>query len=260
MGLARDSPCFLPSDFGPIEWDIEDDPQVSGDSGDPLDPQTGTSVTLTVTAPAADTGRAFKLNYRIRAKVTIEGATHYGDWEPIIQDDKDQLRQIYIDTGYSPVPSRSSAALVTAGTYQNPGNLSFEELSCNAGSYCGGHAYQLNNTVATVFQSVRNQHGGPIIVNSAYRCPRWNIHEGGETNSKHTQGNAFDFDNGEAPQNWAVAQSAMNAEVSTSKILLYPQSGSYHDLQWFIDNGYNGTNLPPGWTTYRFGHVTTSTD
>ena len=107
----------------------------------------------------------------------------------------------------------------------------------------------------------RNEHGGPIHdVTSAYRCPRWNIHEGGTTNSRHTQGDAFDFDDGDAPENWAVAWSAKDVGIYTVKILLYPQNGggSYQPLQWFIDHGYNGTNLPLGWTMYRFGHITTS--
>jgi hypothetical protein len=66
-----------------IQWDIEDDPGLSGDSGDPADPQTGDDVTLTVTAPAAGRGRNYKLNYRIRASVTIAGKTDYSNWVTI---------------------------------------------------------------------------------------------------------------------------------------------------------------------------------
>jgi hypothetical protein len=242
-----------------IEWEMEDDPGVTGDSGNPDVSQKGNNVTLAVTAPAATSGRDFKLNYRIRASLTINGSTCYSAWEAIIQDDKDQLRQQYVDTGYSPIPARTSSALKNSSTYVNPGNLTFSEAQCNGASYCGNHEYLLDNTLSSVFQDVRDELGSPIYVTSAYRCPRWNIHEGGTANSRHTQGNAFDFDNGEAQENWAVAQAAKAAGVATTKILLYPQSGggTYKTLSWLESNGYNDTNLPPGWTTYRFGHITT---
>lgn len=253
-------PDYLDSTYNSqIEWEIQDNPSVTGNSGDPDDSETGNNVTLTVTAPSASSGRDFKLNYRIRASLTIDGCTCDSEWEEIIQDDKDQLRQLYVDTGYSPIPSRTSSAMVNSSTYVNPGNLSFSELNCN-GSSCGNHAYQLDNTVSTVFQTVRDEYGGPIIVTSAYRCPRWNIQVGGTTDSKHTQGNAFDFDNGSTSTNWAVAQSAKDAGISTSKILLYPQTGggSYKTLSTLETGGYNATNLPSGWTEYNFGHITTN--
>jgi len=247
-----------------IEWEIEDDPSVTGDSGDPDDSETGNNVSLTVTAPSASSGRNFKLNYRIRASLTIDSRTFDSAWEAIIQDDKDQLRQLYVDTGYSPIPSRTSSAMVNSSTYQNPGNLSFNELDCNGdehSNYCGGHTYQLDSTVSTVFQTIRNAYESAIPVSSVYRCPRWNIHEGGTTNSKHTQGNAFDYWNLGTTAHWDVAWTAYDeCNISASKILLYPQSGggSYKNLQYFITNGYNGTNLPPGWTAIQNGHITTN--
>lgn len=243
-----------------IQWDIEDDPGLSGDSGDPADPQTGDRVTLTVTAPRKTNGRNHKLNYRIRASVTIEGKTGYSNWVTIEQDDKDQLRQQYEDvsTNINP-PARSSRTLVNRATYVNPGNLTFDEINCNGGSYCANHAYQVDVNVSRRFQEVRNEHGAPISVTSCYRCPIWNKHEKGAPNSKHISGYAFDFDNGGAAENWAVAQSAIavGVDIPASKILLYRNNAQNQTLEWLINNDYNDTNLPPGWTTYQKGHVST---
>lgn len=41
-------------------------------------------------------------------------------------------------------------------------------------------------------QALRDQLGHPIIINSAGRTPKWNRHVGGEPNSFHLQGRAFD--------------------------------------------------------------------
>ena len=246
-----------------IQWDIEDEPGLSGDSGDPADPQTGNDVTLTVTVPTMNLGRNHKLNYRIRASVTIEGKTGYSNWVTIEQDDKDQLRQQYEDvsTGINS-PARSSHTLVNRVTYVNLGNLTFDELNCNGeeyDGYCGNHTYQVDVNVSRRFQEVRNEHGAPIFVTSCYRCPIWNKREGGSRNSKHISGHAFDFDNGGAVENWAVAQSAiaLGVDIPTSKILLYRNNTQNQTLEWLIDNDYNDTNLPPGWTMYQKGHVST---
>ena len=80
-----------------IEWEIQDNPDVTGDSGDPDDAETGTNVTLTVVAIAAPAGRNFRLNYRIQASLEItEGTKTYradSEWKLIQQDERDYLRQ-----------------------------------------------------------------------------------------------------------------------------------------------------------------------
>jgi hypothetical protein len=151
--------------------------------------------------------------------------------------------------------------LVNRVTYVNPGNLTFDELNCNGGGYCINHAYQVDVNVSRRFQDVRNEHGAPIFVTSCYRCPRYNKSDSvrGASTSKHIEGHAFDFDNGGAVENWAVAQSAiaLGVDIPTSKILLYRNDTQRQTLRWLIDNDYNDTNLPPGWTTYQKGHVST---
>ena len=84
-----------------IEWEIDDDPNTTGYSGDPKDPEKGDDVKLIVTAPSAPNGRGFPLNYRIRASLTIAGNTITSDPEYIKQDDRDQLRQQYEDLKYN---------------------------------------------------------------------------------------------------------------------------------------------------------------
>jgi len=171
------------------------------------------------------------------------------------QDGQSLLRQKYVDVYGATPPAHS--ALDDANSYSDPGNLLFDDAKCKGSSYCGNHAFQYFNTVLSGFQSVRDQYGGAITVTSCYRCPTWNKHEGGGDNSKHIWGNAFDFDNGSTSTNWNIAQAADSAGISHLKILLYKDETTYKNLKDLIDGGYNATNLPPGWTEYDFGHIST---
>ena len=139
-----------------IEWEIQDNPDVTGDSGDPDDAETGTNVTLTVVAPAAPAGRNFRLNYRIQASLEItEGTKIYladSEWKLIQQDERDYLRQQYMDipTGSIQPPARS--ALINA----LPGpEFDYDDLSCNGGTYCNSHTFQWDDTVSAGFLKVR---------------------------------------------------------------------------------------------------------
>ena len=233
-------PDSLDATYNPqIEWELQDNPDVTGDSGDPDDTETGTNVTLTVVAPAAPSGRNFRLNYRIQASLEItEGTKTYRadpEWKPIQQDERDYLRQQYMDmptgTGareilppprvHQVVGNRNRIrGLVDRGAYIPPadeGTMSFDELNCNGDSREPNHyphTMQWDNTVSTGFQLVRDEHNqaripdpanpgseidnpyrGIIWVTSTYRCPIWNRHEGGDPASRHMAGDAFDWDN-----------------------------------------------------------------
>ena len=249
-----------------IEWEIEDNPAVGGNSGNPADPETSNEVTLTITVPEVTAGRNYRLNYRIQASLTIAGSIATSNWATIQQDGRDYLRQQYedVDTTRRGLtilpPARTSAALVTAATYVNPGNLSFNELNCNGGRFCANHAYQLDDTASNRFQAVRNELGVAINVTSCYRCPRWNEREGGVNTSRHIRGHAFDFDNHSTVANWEVAVNAVEAGIPATSILLYNQIRQYKSFHWLTNNRYNADNLPDGWTTYAHGHISTSAD
>jgi hypothetical protein len=138
--------------------------------------------------------------------------------------------------------------------YENPGNFSFQELSCNHGSLPDSHPHwQLDKGVSGLFQDVRDEHGSSITVTSAYRCPRKNNSIGSLATSHHAYGRAFDFSQGTAQGNWDVAQAAADAGVNMNRIRLYFNSSSY-SFQFLTANGYSGSILPSGWTTYTNGH------
>ena len=147
----------------------------------------------------------------------------------------------------------------------NPGNLTFNELNCNGedndrNNTHVDHAFQWNDTVPARFQAVRNAYGNPINVTSCYRCPRHNASVGGVVTSRHIRGQAFDFDNGTAA-NWTIAIDAADdggAQIPMTSILLYSQNGTSLTLRQLIDGGFNANNLPPRWTEYRNGHISTS--
>ena len=321
-----------------INWEIEDDPDVAGNSGDPPDvqadpqatpqdnqPRGGANGIVKVVArilPVIDVnpgpgvrmripGRDHHLNYRIRSNfVLTDGTKTYptvSEWKAIRQDDRDYIRQQYMDMdtltfrrpprGTQRVDNRNRG-LVTIGTYGNPGNITFNELSCNGLGYCLNHVYHWDNTVAAVFQLIRDEHNaatvpneednaqitnpytGGIRVTSTFRCPRWHVTQADSRASWHIRGDAFDFNQRadigtvedgsnwtQAQRNWAVALSAEREMIPQDDILLYPETGGPRNLAW-LKNAANNTNynddypnrlsVPPGWNTYRQGHISTN--
>ena len=264
-----------------IEWEIQDNPDVTGDSGDPDDAETGTNVTLPAVALAAPAGRNFRLNYRIQASLEItEGTKTYkadSEWKLIQQDERDYLRQQYMDINTGSIQPPARSALIDT----LPGNIfSFDDFSCNGGTYCNNHTFEWDDTVSAGFLKVRKKYheaySAGISVTSAYRCPRYNKKPsvGGATTSRHIQGDAFDFDNGTNLANWNVARKAEDAMIPRTSILLYRQSDKKatgpksQNLQWLIDRGCNAETLPqpnPGetwtaWTEYNYGHISTEWD
>ena len=332
-------PDSLDATYNPmINWKIEDDPDVAGDSGDPpdvdADPQTtpqdneprgGANGIVRVIAsviPEIDVnpgpgmrmripGRDHHLNYRIRSNfVLTDGTKTYpavSEWKAIRQDDRDYIRQQYMDMDTLTFrrPPRETQridnrdrGLVTMGTYDDPGNITFNDLSCNGLGYCLNHVYHWDNTVAAVFQLIRDEHNaatvpneednaqitnpytGGIRVTSAFRCPRWHVTQADSRASWHIRGDAFDFNQRadigtvedgsnwtQAQRNWAVALSAEREMIPQDDILLYPETGGSRNLAW-LKNTANNTNynddypnrlsVPPGWNTYRQGHISTN--
>ena len=340
--LADIKPDTLDATYNPlINWAIEDNPDVAGDSGDPpdvdADPQTtpqdneprgGANGIVRVIARAlpmidvdADPrphrvrmripGRDHHLNYRIRANfVLTDGTKTYpavSEWKAIRQDDRDYIRQQYMDMDTLTFrrPPRETQridnrdrGLVTMGTYDDPGNITFNDLSCNGLGYCLNHVYHWDNTVAAVFQLIRDEHNaatvpneednaqitnpytGGIRVTSTFRCPRWHVTQADSRASWHIRGDAFDFNQRadigtvedgsnwtQAQRNWAVALSAEREMIPQDDILLYPETGGSRNLAW-LKNAANNTNynatypnrlsVPPGWNTYRQGHISTN--
>ena len=296
-------PDSLDDTYNPrIEWYIEDNPDdgANANSGDPNDllpdstanpPPDRTNATLQAVAPAAAAGRNYHLRYRIQARLGIaEGTktfTATSDWKTIRQDARDYIRQQYMDidtssnsrTIYRPSRGTTDVNGRTRGLVDESGftalvDFPFRKFKCQGRDYCINHAFHWDNTVAYVFQQVRNEHG-EINLTSAFRCPRHNKNPsvGGFVASRHMAGDAFDFDNigvdsvegvgtTEKERNWAVAQSANDAGVPAASILLYSKGGGkYKSLQELknADPPYSATNIPEGWgNTYEKGHVSTN--
>lgn len=175
-------------------------------------------------------------------------------------DDRDILREMYPTYGYSPAPDCED--LVDASSYVNPGNLPFSELSCEHPESVEAHSHQWDNTVSDTFQDIRNEFGSGIKVTSAFRCPLHNENASNiGSDSAHAYGNAFDFQQPDSENwiedYWAIAMAAKE-HVPRSQILLYKDTDTYMTLAQLEDGGYDDTNLPSGWSTYRKGHVTTN--
>ncbi|MCQ2329146.1 MAG: D-Ala-D-Ala carboxypeptidase family metallohydrolase [Paludibacteraceae bacterium] len=73
-------------------------------------------------------------------------------------------------------------------------HFKFEEFRCRC---CGGLPplvrANIEALVDNVLDPARQAFGGPVSVNSGYRCPRHNAEVGGAANSQHIKGEAADI-------------------------------------------------------------------
>lgn len=185
---------ITPSSFAPannpnIEWEIQDDPNVDGQSPVPnTTTLRGNEVSLAIAIPLVPNGRNWNtLNYRVRAKVTIDGEEITSDWVTFQQDEIDMMRQQYIDMGKTTTPARNE--------FINAGSTAHFALYTNGNPdgacRCGNHEYHIWSIMDDL-EDVRAQLGHPMPVASGYRCPIHNAAEGGATNSQHIYGTAAD--------------------------------------------------------------------
>ena len=68
------------------------------------------------------------------------------------------------------------------------------EFKCKCGGkYCNGFPVEVNRTLVTVAERVRNHFNAPVYVSSGVRCEKHNANVGGVSGSRHKQGKAMDF-------------------------------------------------------------------
>lgn len=67
-------------------------------------------------------------------------------------------------------------------------HFSYNELACH---HCG--KYRLDRAFVDILEQMRTEYGGPMIINSWYRCPDYNATLGSGTNGPHTTGRAVDI-------------------------------------------------------------------
>ena len=67
------------------------------------------------------------------------------------------------------------------------------EMGIPPGGMMGGVPENLKALISNVLDPAREQFGGPILVNSGYRCPKHNAEVGGVANSQHLCGEAADI-------------------------------------------------------------------
>ena len=70
--------------------------------------------------------------------------------------------------------------------------FSDEELQCHGNGCCDGGAYMVSPRLLDLLDQLRENIGGPLELNCAYRCPEHNAEVGGITNSQHVLGTAAD--------------------------------------------------------------------
>lgn len=78
----------------------------------------------------------------------------------------------------------------------------FEEFRCKC---CGGLPPDAQENIRALVEAVldpaRERYGGPVTVNSGFRCPKHNKEVGGVANSQHMRGEAADITAGSTQAN-----------------------------------------------------------
>lgn len=70
-------------------------------------------------------------------------------------------------------------------------NFKRSEFACN-GLDCCDHSAPVMPDLIKVLQAIRDEFGVPVIINSGYRCIKYNGNAGGSSSSWHTIGGAAD--------------------------------------------------------------------
>lgn len=230
-----------------IEWEIDDDPRDQIDSGDPLDPERGNTVTLTITAPQTPNGRTAPLSYRIRAFVIINNATYTSAATYTTQDNRDGLRQEYIDVERNGqragrVPNRNEFDQ-DAPAYPRllDRRQGYEDI-------CAWHQWWILRNLNQNARNLDNAYTGSLFPTSGYRCP---VENPGAVRSYHLFGQAMDFAQGNSLENYNVAETARRIG-GTSEIFLYDQQGNRYS---YYEGFPRPPNFPLGVTAWTRGHI-----
>lgn len=102
----------------------------------------------------------------------------------------------------------------TMNDFQITQNFNLKEFECPC---CG--LVMIDNRLVDFLQSIRNDYGSPILIDSGYRCERHNLYIGGTEGSYHLFGLA--------------------ADITTEN------AGSYNDLWAFLGNYQNRLKILP---------------
>jgi hypothetical protein len=207
---------------------------------------TGATFTFVPHPPPADTGRTAPLAYKITAKATING-TQQEEYEVLIQDELDQLRQQYHDMNRNQKPERN--AFVNAQNYIDPGHFSFEEINSTgtvAGVPLAGDVTTWAIfTVADKLETIRTDIGNRTMpVSDGYRTPiRQLAISAGAPEGNHQYGLAADIRNSEDyntdgvhvfqdSDDWEYLKAA--ARPKDACVEPYSDTGSWVHMDWRI--------------------------
>ncbi len=101
--------------------------------------------------------------------------------------------------------------------------------------------------VMEVLQPLRDKWGGPLTINSGYRCPALNAKVGGVSTSQHLKGEAADI---AAPDPYKLAALAKNNGLPYDQMILYPtfvhfshKNGGPQRGQILYNKSYTGRTL-----------------
>lgn len=156
----------------------------------------------------------------------------YSDIEVARKRSTDAARAIAsaVVTFFEKYPQLPSGEWLATKTFESgkdlqlSNNFFLSELVCR----CGCEFAKVNGKLVKMLQRLRDQVGGPVNVNSGYRCVSHNAAIGGVQNSEHTKGTAADI----------VVPGMSSSEVQKRAKELFDGVGSYVSFTHVDVRGY----------------------
>ena len=113
-------------------------------------------------------------------------------------------------------------------------NFSRKELDCKCGCKTPKHIEVELTNLAYDLEKLREAHGGPISILSAYRCSSRNRIIGGASNSQHMYGKAADLLVPKGQQKKYVASAEKVPAFRNGGIGVYPNGGVHVDRRGYV--------------------------
>ncbi|HEC66830.1 MAG TPA: PKD domain-containing protein [bacterium] len=195
--------------------------------------------------PSTGSGSTFSTKYSTASSHTVTASASYQGSSAsatftLQQDNKDKLRQEYINVYQLTPPGR--------GSFDQTQPPSQYSRLLDPPDIDSTHQWWIVANLITKVTNLDNKYAGSLRETSGYRCPLGNQRAGGSKLSRHMKGRAADYNQQVSKQNYLVWKAS--GQAGATEKILYDQRRRriYATIPEWPD-------MPPGVTVYTKGHA-----